>query len=42
MLPRGIFSENPMQRTAKLGGDNEKCLNVQAICVYSNHFASKF
>jgi hypothetical protein len=42
MLPSGIFSENHMQRTAKLGGDNEKFVNVKAICVYSNHFASKF
>jgi len=42
MLPSGIFSEDYMQRTAKLGGENEKFLNVKAIYIYNNHVASKF
>ena len=42
MVPSGIFSEDRTQRTAKLGGENEKFLNVKAICVYSNHVVSKF
>lgn len=39
MLPSGIFSEDHTQRTAELGGKNEKFLNVKAICMYSNHVA---
>lgn len=37
-----LTKEDHMQRTSKLGVENEKFLNVKAIYIYSNHVASKF